>query len=186
MEEMMFVVTDVVNGVPLNLISYPGLFSKKRLDLGTRVLLENLIIPEEGAVADVGCGYGPIGIYVAIVNPRLSVYMLDVNPLAVKASRENVERYGLGDRVKVLKSDLLSGFEFRVKAIYSNPPLSKGVDVLERLARDAPERLEKGGWVQMVLYKGEGNAVKIFSEYFPEVKVMKSVKGYSIVLAVNN
>ncbi|BCS92038.1 putative S-adenosylmethionine-dependent methyltransferase [Metallosphaera sp. J1] len=186
MEEMMFIVTDVVNGVPLNLVSYPGLFSKKRLDLGTRVLLENLLIPEEGAVADVGCGYGPIGIYVALVNPRLSVYMLDMNPLAVKASRENVERYGLGDRVTVIKSDLLSELGVRVKAIYSNPPLSKGVDVLERLAKQAPEKLEKGGYVQMVLYKGEGNATKIFGDYFPEVRVMKSVKGYSIVLAVNN
>ncbi len=180
-----FVVTDVVNGIPLNLVSYPGLFSKKRLDLGTRVFLENLAIPNSGAVVDVGCGYGPIGIYLALANPRLLVYMLDANPLAVKASRENVERYGLSERVIVMRSDVLSSLQVKVNAIFSNPPLSKGVDVLERLAIQSSERLEKGGYVQMVLYKGESNALKLFSKYFSVVKITKNVKGYSIVLASN-
>lgn len=37
----------------------------------------------------------------------------------------------------------------------------------------------------MVLYKGESNALKLFSKYFSVVKITKNVKGYSIVLASN-
>jgi len=182
----MMVVVDVVEGIPLSLVSFPGLFSKKRLDLGTRILLENLVIPEEGTVADVGCGYGPVGIYVAVRNPRLNVYMLDVNPLAVKASQMNVERYGLQGRVKVMKSDLLEKLEGKVRAIYSNPPLSKGVEILERLAEQAAPKLDKEGWIQLVLYRGETNALKIFTKYFSRVETVKKVKGYSLVLVVND
>ncbi|MEM0071395.1 MAG: methyltransferase [Metallosphaera sp.] len=183
---MIYVVTDVVNGVPLSLISYPGLFSKKRLDLGTRVLLENLIIPKEGTVVDLGCGYGPIGIYLALQNPSLRVYMLDANPLAVKASKENVERYKLKERVTVLRSDVLSALDVKASAIFSNPPLSKGVEILEKLAVEASEKLERAGYIQMVLYRGEVNAIKVFSKYFSKVEVLKSIKGYSIVFVVNN
>ena len=40
-----------------------GVFSKKGLDFGTRVLVETLIYENlSGDVLDVGCGYGPIGI----------------------------------------------------------------------------------------------------------------------------
>lgn len=182
----MMVVVDVVEGTPLSLVSFPGLFSKKRLDLGTRILLENILLPDEGVVADVGCGYGPVGIYVALKNPRLSVYMLDVNPLAVKASQINVERYGLQGRVKVMKSDLLEKVEGKVKAIYSNPPLSKGVEILEKLSEQASSKLERGGWIQLVLYRGESNALKIFSKDFSRVVETKKVKGYSLILVVND
>ncbi|QKQ99813.1 class I SAM-dependent methyltransferase [Metallosphaera tengchongensis] len=186
MEKMMFVITDVVNGVPLSLVSFPGLFSKKRLDTGTRVLLENLILPDSGTIADVGCGYGPIGIYIALSNPKLKVFMLDVNPLAVKATTLNVERYSLMDRVRVVKSNLLSELNEKVVAIYSNPPLSKGLDTLTALAEQSVEKLERKGFVQMVLYKGENNAIKTFKNYFPTVDIIKNTKGYSIVLAVND
>lgn len=65
------VVLDVINGIPLSFHSSAGVFSKRKVDTGTRSLLENLVIPKEGLVADVGCGYGPIGIYVALSNPSL-------------------------------------------------------------------------------------------------------------------
>ncbi len=177
----LFIVNDVVDGIPLSLVSHPGLFSKKKLDLGTRVLLENLIIPEKGIVADVGCGYGPIGIYVSLKNPNLKVYMVDLNPLAVKTAKYNAERYGLKN-VVVMKSDALSEVHEELDAIYSNPPLSKGVEFIEKLAQQSNERLKSGGFVQLVVYKGESNVVKAFSKFFT-VEVLKKQKGYSLIIA---
>ncbi|EWG07720.1 MAG: methyltransferase small domain-containing protein [Candidatus Aramenus sulfurataquae] len=176
-----FVVNEVVNGIPLSLVSHPGLFSKKKLDLGTRVLLENLLIPESGTVADVGCGYGPIGIYVSLRNPKLKVYMVDVNPLAVKTAKYNVERYGLKN-VTVLKSDALAEVNEKLDAVYSNPPLSRGVEFIEKLAKQSNEKVKEGGFVQLVVYKGESNAVKAFGEFF-SVEVLKRQKGYSLIVA---
>jgi len=176
------VVLDVVNGVPLSFYSSPGLFSKRKVDVGTRSLLENLIIPREGVVADVGCGYGPIGIYVALSNPSLRVVMVDVDPNAVKLAKKNVEINGVSSRVEVLKSDILSDVHVKFDSIFSNPPLSKGVDFLSRFAKCADEKLKEGGYVELVVFRGEENVKKEFSRYFSDINVIKRVKGYSIIL----
>ncbi|BDC19222.1 methyltransferase [Acidianus sp. HS-5] len=181
----LYVVNDVIDGIPLSLVSHPGLFSKKKLDLGTRTFLENLIIPDEGTVVDLGCGYGAVGIFIALKNEKLKVYMVDVNPLAVATAKLNVERYNLQNRVTVMKSDVLSAIQEKVDAIYSNPPLSKGVDFLQKFAEQSAEKLKKGGFIQMVVYKGENNVLKIFSNYFYNVNAIKRSKGYSIIV-VNN
>ncbi|PVU70730.1 methyltransferase [Sulfolobus sp. SCGC AB-777_L09] len=181
----MNIVTDVVDGIPLVLESTSGLFSKDKLDLGTRILLENLILPESGTVADVGCGYGPIGIFIALKNPNLKVYMLDVDKKAVYFSSRNVKRYKLDDRVFVIRSDIFSALPKEVKfnGIYSNPPLKAGKEFIIRLANESHERLEKGGITELVVYKGEENVINEFKKYF-DSKILKREKGYSIILAV--
>ncbi|MGC9106245.1 MAG: class I SAM-dependent methyltransferase [Thermoprotei archaeon] len=178
-------VSDVVDGIPLSLLSSHGVFSKKRLDLGTRILLENLDIVEEGVVADVGCGYGPIGIFVALKNPKLRVYMLDVNDRALALAKENVRRYNLEGRVTVLKSDALSGLpqDVVLDAIYSNPPLNQGLDFLVKLSDQAYGRLRPGGLIEVVVYKGEKNVLDVFGRHF-QVEVKKRSKGYSVIKAV--
>jgi 16S rRNA G1207 methylase RsmC len=182
-KEIIFV-NDVVNGIPLSLESSYGLFSKDKLDLGTKVMLENLIIPESGVVADVGCGYGPIGIYLALKNPNLKVYMLDVDKKAVYYSRKNVSRYGLENRVHVIQSDIFENIppEIKLNAIYSNPPLKAGKAFIERLASTSYDRVTEGGLIQLVVYKGEENVINLFSQKFKNVEVYKRIKGYSIII----
>ena len=54
----------IINNLPFSFYTDNGVFSKKGLDFGTRTLLENL--PDlKGNVLDIGCGYGPIGIYIS-------------------------------------------------------------------------------------------------------------------------
>ena len=72
-----------------------GLFSKSRIDNGTRLLLKAL--PREHGwrdVLDLGCGYGPIGIAVASRWPQVRVVMADIDPLAVTAARTNAQTNG--------------------------------------------------------------------------------------------
>ncbi len=176
-----FIVNEVVNGIPLSLVSHTSLFSKRKLDTGTRILLENLIIPDKGKVADVGCGYGPIGIYTALKNNKLKIYMLDINPIAVKTAKYNVERYNLNNIITILKSDVLDSLPEKVNAIFSNPPLSKGVNFLEKLAEQSSEKLEDG-YMELVVYKGENNVIKIFGKYFSNIQIIKNQKGYSIII----
>ena len=181
-----FIINDVVNGIPLSLVSGSGLFSKKRLDLGTRVLLENLILPEKGIVADVGCGYGPIGIYIALKNPNLQVYMIDIDKKAVYFAERNVKRYKLEDRVKVIRNNILENIQLKFDGIYSNPPLKAGKEFIEKLAEQSYEKLNENAIVEIVVYKGEEIAKSLFKKYFNEVKLVKRVKGYSIIAAVKN
>jgi len=181
-----FVVNDVVNGIPLSLISSYGVFSKKKLDLGTRMLLENIVLPEEGVVADIGCGYGPIGIYIALKNPNLKIYMIDIDKKAVYLAEKNVKRYKLENRVIVIRNNILENLDIQLNGAYSNPPLKAGKEFIEKLAQQSYERLLHNGVLEVVVYKGEKNVLDIFGKYFNEVKIIKRAKGYSIILAVKN
>jgi len=183
------IVVDVINGIPLFLKTYSGLFSKRKIDLGTRVLLENIKVPEgeKVNVVDVGCGYGTIGIFLAKKNPNLIVYMIDIDPLAVKLAKKNAELNGVSDRVVIIQSDLLENLpRVGFKAIYSNPPLSKGKEFLQKLSIQAYEYLEKGGFIQIVVYKGEENAKRYLESVFGNSQAVKRVKGYSILIAVKD
>ncbi|MGQ9759136.1 MAG: class I SAM-dependent methyltransferase [Candidatus Methanomethylicaceae archaeon] len=94
-------------GHSLSLTSSSGVFSKERVDLGTMVLLESLSLPEEGEILDMGCGYGVIGIGVAKSRPKVRVTLVDVNPIAIRLARENIEKNQITNAT-VIRSDLYS------------------------------------------------------------------------------
>lgn len=174
-------ISAVVRGIRLNLYSYTSLFSGSQLDTGTELLLESLVIPEKGEVLDVGCGYGAIGIFAALVNPRLRVYMIDVNPLAVKISRYNAKVNGVADRVTVLLGDRYKPVEhMKFDAIYSNPPLSAGMDMVEDIVLGSAKRLKPGGHAQFVLAKGGYALIEKARSAFSAVEA-RSKKGYILL-----
>ena len=51
-----------LRGKPFRFYTDRGVFSKKGIDFGTRLLVGNLEISPVAKVIDLGCGYGPIGI----------------------------------------------------------------------------------------------------------------------------
>ncbi len=70
-----------------------GVFSKKEVDFGSRVLIEAFEEPEmDGDFLDAGCGYGPIGLSLAGAFTDRTVHMIDVNERAVELSNENAEK----------------------------------------------------------------------------------------------
>jgi len=170
-----------IHGLTLEFISYSSLFSGSEVDKGTYLLLENIKVPEEGVVLDVGCGYGVIGIVVAKLNPKLKVYMVDINPLAVKVARENAKRNSVGDRVVVLQGDRYDPVKDMVfQAIYSNPPFSAGNEVVEDIILGAKKHLDKNGFAQFVIARGRQYLVEKAREHYSIVKTINK-KGYTIL-----
>jgi 16S rRNA (guanine1207-N2)-methyltransferase len=170
-----------IHGHTFEFLSYTSLFSGKQVDEGTRLLLENVKTPVEGEVLDVGCGYGVIGIVLAKLNPRLRVYMTDVNPLAVKTAQHNAELNGVGDRVLVLQGDRYEPVKDKVfNAIYSNPPLSAGMRIVEEIVLGARDHLAPGGFAQFVLARG-GEYLKRRAMATYRVVEARSKKGYILL-----
>ena len=179
-----WVIADVLRGVSVEFRVSGDVFSAEEVDEGTRLLIETAIVPEEGVVLDMGCGYGAIGVTLAKAYPRLRVYMVDVNPRAVELARLNAKLNGVSDRVVVLHGDLyepVNGMVF--DAILSNPPLAAGMRVVERIVREAPPHLKPGGTLQMVLRKGVERIARLMDEVFGGHEVLVRKKGYTVLMA---
>jgi 16S rRNA (guanine1207-N2)-methyltransferase len=146
-----------LRGREFEFLTSSGMFSPKRIDNGSRLLIESMALPERGVVLDIGCGYGPIGIAAARLWPGLEVWMTDVNERAVRLAERNALRNGVGN-VVVREGDLYEPVGERVfDAILSNPPISAGLArVVGPLVSGAWGHLVDSGSLQLVVQSNKG------------------------------
>jgi len=173
-----------IKGRHITLASCGGVFSKSKVDLGTIVLLEALSLPKQGDVLDMGCGCGVIGISLAVMRPSIDVTMVDVNPIAVKLAKENIESNGI-ENAAAFQSDIycaLAGRTFDV--IVSNPPLAAGYKVIYPMIEGALDHLKEGGSLQIVLRKGVNAIPKKMGDIFGNVELISRKSGYKVFRSV--
>jgi 16S rRNA G1207 methylase RsmC len=176
-----------LRGIPFKFLTASGVFSKKRVDLGTRLLIEAMILPETGYVLDMGCGYGAIGIAAAKLNPKLHVIMVDVNERAVRIARQNIRINGIYN-AEVRKGHLYQPVENTLfHCILSNPPLSAGLAIVKAIITEAPKHMAEKATLQMVLKsKICGKRLqKIFEETFGYCTILARESGYRVLMAEN-
>jgi 16S rRNA (guanine1207-N2)-methyltransferase len=167
----------------LELTSGSGVFSQGRLDVGTGVLLGEVAPPVEAReVLDLGCGYGVIGLAVALAVPEARVTAVDVNERALLLAAENAERLGVGDRFRaVLPGDVDP--EAAYDEIWSNPPIRVGKEALHDLLLQWLPRLSPEGRAVMVVGKflGSDSLSRWLGEQgFPTEK-LASAKGFRVL-----
>lgn len=139
-------------------------------------------------IADVGTGSGAIAIALAVIIERATIYATDLSPDALAVAARNVARHRLGDRVTLLRGDLLSpldglGLRGKVDAVVANLPYvarsdfaglqrevsdaeprtaldggEDGLDVMRRLVAQAPGYLNEAGPGILALEVGIGQA----------------------------
>lgn len=140
-----------IRDINLKFKTRPGVFSQKGLDKGSRLLMENIQIPEGSLVADLGCGSGVIGMFAAKLDSGGHVHLLDANLRNINLARENVEFNRLKN-AEVFLSDLFSGVENRTyQIILSNPPQHLGNDFLLEIADECFRHLKDNGVVYWVI-----------------------------------
>lgn len=132
-----------------------GVFSGDRLDLGTSVLLRAAPEPPPtGTFLDLGCGWGPLALSLAMQAPAATVWAVDVNERAVALTRENSMTHGLG-RVRAVTPEEVPG-DIGFDLIWSNPPIRVGKSALHDLLRDWVSRLNPGGSAYLVVQRHLG------------------------------
>jgi 16S rRNA (guanine1207-N2)-methyltransferase len=133
-----------------------GVFSPGGVDKGTAVLLNHVPAPPpSGNLLDLGCGWGPITISLALEAPHATVWAVDVNERALDLVRRNAERLGLGNVRAALPDDVPDGLEF--DACWSNPPIRVGKQALHELLTRWLPRLANGGEAWLVVQKNLGS-----------------------------
>lgn len=162
-----------------------GVFSKKGLDFGTRTLLENLNLESiHGNVLDIGCGYGPIGIYIA-KNTNSNVHMIDVNRRSLTLARKNAELNNVS--VYIYESDAYENVTEKFDFIISNPPIRVGKSILYQILFDAKKYLKKNGELWIVIHKDQGakSTMKDLETEYNVTLVTKNKGFYIICCRIN-
>ena len=165
-----------------------GVFSKSGLDDATKYLLETysksrILINLKGKVLDFGCGYGPIGIYIAS-NSYADVDMVDINERALDLAHKNADLNNVD--VNIYKSNIYSNISGKYDLIITNPPIRVGKAMLHEILFGAKDHLNNDGELWLVISKNQGAkslARDLESTY--KVEIVDKIKSFYIVCCKN-
>ena len=153
---------------------------------------------------DIGCGSGCIGITLAYMHTRLSVYEFDISETALETAAKTAKRYSVDNRISFVKHDILSGMPKldKPQIIVSNPPyiptdslnglqrevigyepvaaLDGGEDGLKfykKIIHDAP--LGKGGLLAFEIGYDQGESVPRIMENngYKNIRLIRDLSG---------
>jgi 16S rRNA G1207 methylase RsmC len=143
-------------GRRLDVTTANGMFSPERVDAGTQVLLGNVPSPPPGGdLLDLGCGWGPISISLALESPHATIWAVDVNQRALDVVRRNAEALGLTNINAVSPDDVPTDVAFMT--IWSNPPIRVGKNQLHAMMLAWLPRLEQGTDAWLVVQRNLGS-----------------------------
>lgn len=171
-------------GKNFEFITASSVFSKRRIDTGTQLLIESMILPEKGTVLDIGCGYGAVGIVAASVNTKLQVHMTDVNTRAVSLAKKNIEKNRIVN-AKAQSGHLYEPVEnLKFDCILSNPPVSAGMETVKTIITEAPKNMQIGATFEMVIRSKIGAKIfpELFTNTFGNCTVIARESGFRVLL----
>ena len=172
-------------GDDVELVTASGIFSPDRIDLGTQVLLADAPdAPTSGDLLDLGCGWGPVALTLALQSPDATVWAVDVNERALDVVRRNASTLGLSNVNAVLPDDVPGDIAFR--AILSNPPIRIGKDELHDLLLRWLPRLDadSDAWLVVQRNLGSDSLQRWLEAELPAgfgVRRASSSKGYRVL-----
>lgn len=146
----------ILPDLDLELRTDSGVFSPRRLDPGTRLLLDVAPPPpSSGDLLDLGCGYGPLALAAAARAPGARVWAVDVNARALELTAANAARAGLANVTCALPDD--PALPARFGLIWSNPPVRVGKDAMHGMLARWLGRLAPGAAAFLVVQRNLGS-----------------------------
>lgn len=125
LEEWFHYYTVNLQGLSFQVAALPGVFSQAKLDVGSKVLLENLSNSLSGNILDFGCGAGVIACLIGLLNTDVNLTLADVSALALVSSEKTLAINKLSG--KTIATNSLSHISERYDAVISNPPFHQGI-----------------------------------------------------------
>ena len=173
-----------IRGIDFQFHTASGVFSKNKIDKGTLVFAESIMIEKNSKVLDIGCGIGILGIAAAKFFDA-DVVMSDINTRAIMLARKNIELNNVN--AEIFQGNLYEKIkENDFDAILSNPPQTAGKEICFELIQQSKNHLKDGGNLQIVARHNKGGKTlsKKMEEVFGNVRVIAKKSGYWVYLSV--
>ena len=149
-------ITVNLNGNKTQVLTAGGIFSPEHIDQGTQVLLTHIEAANPtGTFLDIGCGWGPIALALALQSPKAKIYAIDVNERSLQLTKMNAEKLGISNII-VCKPENVPQ-EIMFDEIWSNPPIRVGKKVLHEILNLWIKKLVQGGTARLVVQKNLGS-----------------------------
>ena len=163
----------------LNVFTRPGVFSHRKLDAGTRALLDAVEVRPGMKVLDIGCGAGPVAAALASRAEGVSVEAVDSNARAVACTGRTCELNEVTSVRTHLDAAARCGVKGGVDLAAGNPPYFSHFRIAELFLASAAEALKPGGRALFVT-KQPGWFVTNMTGRFADV-ASKPVRNYVVV-----
>ena len=179
-----------LGGVKTTVVTAGGVFSPEHIDQGTQVLLAHIASAKPtGIFLDIGCGWGPIALALAIQSPKATIYAVDVNERCLELTKINAQKLGLNNIIACKPEDVPVDVLF--DEVWSNPPIRVGKEMLHEILTYWLQRLNKASVARLVVQKnlGSDSLQKWLSKELPqdfETSRMDSAKSFRVLKVTRN
>ena len=167
-------------------ISDHGVFSKDKIDYGSRLLLDTYLKDKKEikSFLDVGCGYGFLSIVLAD-KLGISGVGVDVNRRALKLAQENAKLNHVN--VDFIESNIYENVDGLFDLIITNPPIRAGKKVVLEILKNASVHLNKDGELWFVIRKDQGakSVIKELNALY-KIEILEKSKGFYVIVAKKN
>ena len=172
-----------IRGGLYEFLTASGVFSCKKIDRGTALLAEKMIIKDGSRILDLGCGYGVLGIVAARIGRNVKVVLTEINRRAAYLAEQNLERNAVSN-AEVRRGSFYEPVKDEVfDVILCNLPMSAGLKVVYRIIEESRDHLSQGGTLQVVVRKGAGRIRDKMLATFGNVTTLAKKGGYRVFLS---
>ena len=161
-----------------------GVFSKDKIDFGSRVLVETILKETQkspSTLLDVGCGYGFMGLVLS-KKMQARATLIDVNKRAVHLAKMNIKLQHA--TAEAFESNIYENVSGTFDMIVTNPPIRAGKSVVLKILRGAKDYLTESGNLWFVIRKDQG-AKSIMKELELDysLEIVRKEKGFYVIRA---
>lgn len=167
-----------VDGFEKPFLNHSNLFSREKLDIGTRFFLEHIPRGPYPLILDLGCANGIIGIQAKLKNPQARIIFSDESWMAIKSAKYNYQNH-FQDEADFFWTNCFEDRSVKnIDLVLCNPPFHQQNTVGDFIAwemfKDSREVLRNGGTLVVIGNSHLGYQVK-----------MKKLLGNSRIIATN-
>ncbi len=156
-------------------VNHSNLFSREKLDIGTRFFLEHIPSGSFSTILDLGCANGIIGIKAKKLNPKAQIIFSDESFMAIKSARENYQNFFHEEANFYWTNCFENQPKEFLDLVLCNPPFHQqntlGDFIAWQMFQDAYSALRKGGRIRVIGNSHLGYQVKL-KKLFGNTKIV--------------